>query len=85
MLSWIKRRFVHGAQKAVVAGVVAGAAYLAGHYPVLAPVLTDANVHAVSEIASALVGALGSGVVGYALTWWKRNHNPVSESDDAHQ
>lgn len=78
MIGWLKRKLVYGAQKAVVAGVVAGAAYLAGRYPLLAPVLTEDRVHVLGELASALIGALGSGVVGYAFTWWKRNHTPGS-------
>ncbi len=73
MFKWLKEHMVKGAQKAVVAGVTAGAAVVVAKYPVLAPVLSPEHVANVAEIAQLAVEVLVMSGIGYGVTWWKEN------------
>lgn len=74
-IGWIKRKLIKGAQKAVMAGCVAAAAVVVARVPALAPVLTQENVEIVGEVVTTFALSGVSGIVGYALTWWKSNRS----------
>lgn len=73
MLAIIRRRLIKGAQKAVVAAAVAASVALVARYPFLADMLSEGNVTTVTNGLFELLFISGSGVLGYVLTWWKRN------------
>jgi hypothetical protein len=75
MIGLIKRKLIAGAQKAIVAGLVAAGAYAVAKFPQLGPVFSEDNITRVVDVLWLVFGLGASGVVGYALTWWKANRN----------
>lgn len=73
LLSLIRRKLIDGAQKAVAAGIAAGAAFLAAKVPELAPVLNGETVATLGQVLGTVAGVLISSGAGYAVTYWKAN------------